>query len=327
MVRTALRVLSAMPHLMTLEIEANMEIRGLARFRKCVSVVIAATMLCAPAYADEISDVSALLEGGQYAVALAKTDEYLSSRPNDSQMRFLKGLALTGMGRRDEAMSQFTNLTSDFPDMPEPYNNLAVLYAESGQYDKARAALERAVNVNSTYALAHENLANMYVQLAAQSYASALKLAPDNVNVRAKHALLLSAINHRGERPATDGTSAGNAKVEVLNAIQEWAKAWSARDIAAYIDFYSQDFLTPHNRPRAKWEGERRARLKEASYIKVSIQDPEISIDGMKATATFIQHYRSDRSSSLDRKTITWEKRGEKWKIVREDSRKLARRS
>ena len=307
-----------------------MDIRKFASFRKFVPAVIAATVLCATVFADEAPDVSALLRAKQYAAALAKTDEHLAGRPNDPQMRFLRGLALTGMGRREEAISHFTKLSSDYPAMPEPYNNLAVLYAAGGQYDKARVALESAVQANPAYARAHENLADMYLQLASQSYVAMLKLEPDNANVRAKQALLLSAVDYRGERaaaaPAAARTAAAavvpNQKAEVVTAIHEWAEAWSARDVAAYLDFYSPDFRTPSNMPRAAWESERRARLKGASFIHVTVRAPEVSIDGTKATAKFKQRYRSDRASSSDRKTLTWEKRGEKWKIVREDSHK-----
>lgn len=335
-----------------------MHIRGFATVRKFIPAVIAATVLCTPVFASEISDVSTSLRAKQYAAALAKADEYLASRPDDPQMRFLKGLALTGMDRREEAISYFTKLSSDYPSMPEPYNNLAVLYAAGGQYDKARAALERAVQANPSYARAHENLADTYAQLASQSYAAMLKLEPDNANVRAKQALILSAINYRAGRtpaapaqsaqapittpaaparweqaPTTAAASARRAQApttaaapgqeaEVVAAIDEWAQAWSARDVADYLDFYSPDFRTPHHMSRAHWEAKRRARLKEASFIDVEIQSPEVSIDGTKATTTFYQSYRSDRSSSRDRKTLIWEKQDGKWKIVREDSRK-----
>jgi tetratricopeptide (TPR) repeat protein len=262
------------------------------------------------------------LRANQYAAALAKTDLHLANRPDDSQMRFLRGLALTGMGRREEAISHFTKLSADDPSMPEPYNNLAVLYAAGGQYDKARIALENAVQVNPAYALARENLADMYLQLANQSYVAMLKLEPNNADVRAKQALLLSAIDYRGERASAGAAAVPDQKAEIVTAIHEWAKAWSARDATAYIDFYSPDFRTPRNMSRAAWEAERRMRLKETSFIDVKVRAPEVSIEGTKATATFHQRYRSNRVSSSDRKTLIWEKRGEKWKIVQEDSRK-----
>lgn len=292
--------------------------RKSAGFRQVVTAAVAAAVLCASAFAVEVSDVSALLRAKQYAAALAKTDEHLAARPDDPQIRFLKGLALTGLGRRDEAIALLTRLSADYPAMPELYNNLAVLHAAAGQPDKARAALEGAVNANPSYARGHENLADMYLQLAAQSYAAMLKLEPNNAEVRAKQALLQSAMNYGGERAA----GVPRQEAEVVAAVNAWAQAWSARDAAAYLAFYSPAFRPPGDVPRAAWEAERGARLKEASVIHVALKAPKVTLDGAKATATFEQSYRSDRSSSKVQKTLVWERQDGAWKIVREDSRK-----
>ncbi|MTV41072.1 nuclear transport factor 2 family protein [Duganella radicis] len=292
--------------------------RKFAGLNKVVPAALAAVVLCAPVRAVEISDVSALLRARQYAAALAQSDEYLAARPDDAQMRFLKGLALAGLGRRAEAIADFTQLTADYPAMPESYNNLAVLQAADGQYDKARMALEGAVKANPSYARGHENLADMYLRLASQSYAQALKLEPNNGAARAKQALLLPALDYRGEAaPAAPGQEA-----EVVAVLQDWARAWSARDVAAYLAFYAADFHTPGNIPRASWEAERSARLRGAAAIHVTLRAPEVVLDGARATAKFDQSYRSDRISSNDRKTLLLEKRDGKWQILREDSRK-----
>lgn len=292
--------------------------RKFASFWKCVPAAVAAAVLCGPGFAGEVSDVSALLRAKQYGAALAQTDEHLAARPDDQQMRFLHGLALAGMGRRDEAISYFTKLCADYPTMPELYNNLAVLYAAGGQYDKARVALEAAVKANPSYAPAHENLADMYLQLAGQSYAEVLKLEPANADVRAKQTLLASAANYGGEH----GAGMPKQEAEVVAAIEAWAHAWSARDVGAYLAFYSPDFRAPGNMARADWEAERSARLKEAAVISVAVRAPQVTVDGARASATFDQSYRSDRGASNDHKTLLWEKRDGKWKILREDSRK-----
>ena len=98
--------------------------------------------------------------------ALAKADAYIAGKPRDPQMRFLRGVILTEQGKQAEAIAAFTQLTQDFPELPEPYNNLAVLYAAQSQFDKARAALEMAIKLNPDYATAHENLGDVYARLA-----------------------------------------------------------------------------------------------------------------------------------------------------------------
>ena len=117
------------------------------------------------AHASEMSDINKLMRAGQYADALTKTDAVLAKHPRDAQLRFTKGLILAEQNRSAEAIAVFSKLTEDFPDLPEPYNNLAVLYAADGQYDKARAALDMAMRTNPTYATALENLGDVYAKI------------------------------------------------------------------------------------------------------------------------------------------------------------------
>ena len=142
------------------------------------------------AHADDYGDVNALLRQGKPVEALAKADAYIAAKPRDPQMRFLRGVILTEQGKQADATAAFTQLTQDYPELPEPYNNLAALYAAQGQYDKARAALEMATKLNPDYATAHENLGDVYVRLAAQSYNRAKQLEAGNTTVPPKLALI-----------------------------------------------------------------------------------------------------------------------------------------
>jgi hypothetical protein len=141
-----------------------------------------------------MSDINKLMRAGQYAEALTKTDAVLAKHPRDAQLRFTKGLILAEQNRSAEAIAVFTKLTEDFPDLPEPYNNLAVLYAADGQYDKARAALDMAMRTNPTYATALENLGDVYAKLASQAYDKALQIDP-GANVPQPKLTLLRSLN------------------------------------------------------------------------------------------------------------------------------------
>jgi ketosteroid isomerase-like protein len=127
-------------------------------------------------HADEFADVSKLAKAGKVAEALTKTNEYLSKHPADAQMRLMKGVLLTDQNKPEEAIAVFIKLTEDYKDLPEPYNNLAVLYAASGQYDKARVVLEKALRTNPSYQTAYENLGDIYGKMASQAYDKALAL-------------------------------------------------------------------------------------------------------------------------------------------------------
>jgi len=155
-----------------------------------VAAALSAALFATGAQADDYGDVSQLIRTGKYTEALAKTDLYLATKPKDPQMRFLKGVALTESGKTDDAIATLSALTQEFPELPEPYNNLAALYASQNQYDKARTALEMAVKLNPAYATAHENLGDVYAKLASQSYSKALQLNANNPQATQKVAAL-----------------------------------------------------------------------------------------------------------------------------------------
>jgi tetratricopeptide (TPR) repeat protein len=159
----------------------------------------AALGLAGAAHADDYSDVNGLLRAGKLAEALTKADQYLAGKPRDAQMRFLKGVIQTESGKPADAISTFSKLTEDYPELPEPYNNLAVLYAGQSQFDKARAALEMAIRTNPSYATAHENLGDVYAKLASQAYSKALQLDANNTGVQPKLALIRDLFSPAGK--------------------------------------------------------------------------------------------------------------------------------
>ena len=165
---------------------------------------LAAALFMSAARADEYTDVNKLVRAGQLTEALTKADQYLAAKPRDPQMRFIKGVIQTEAGKPADAISTFTKITQDYPELPEPYNNLAALYAGQNQFDKARAALEMAIRTNPSYAIAHENLGDVYAKLASQAYSKALQLDGSNTAVPPKLALIrtLFSAEVKGQKPA-----------------------------------------------------------------------------------------------------------------------------
>lgn len=172
------------------------------------AVLSAGLLLSSVAFAD-YAEVNRLMRAGQYAEATTKADQFLAGKPKDPQMRFLKGVILTEQGKPQDAITTFTKLIEDYPELPEPYNNLAVLNAGLGQFDKARAALEMAIRTNPSYATAHENLGDVYAKLASQAYSKALQLDSGNTGIQPKLGLIrdLFAPNLR-VRPAAPAAAA-----------------------------------------------------------------------------------------------------------------------
>ena len=316
-----------------------------------LSVAVAAAMgtSMVMAQSDDYAEVNRLMRAGQMSEALTKVDAYLATKPRDPQMRFLKGVIQSEGGKQTEAIATFSKLTEDFPELPEPYNNLAVLYAGQSQFDKARAALEMAIRTNPSYATAHENLGDVYAKLASQAYSKALQLDATNTAVAPKLSLIrnLFVAEAKGTRPAAAAPAvapapapsaapaptaatkapapasattptAGNATADVENAVAAWASAWSSRNMASYLGSYAPNFTPNDGQSRKSWEAERKARIVPRSRIEVDISDLEVTIDGDRATAKFRQAYASDTFNVTSRKTLDLVKSNGRWLIVRE---------
>ena len=151
---------------------------------------LAAAVPAQAALAEELKEVTRLHHAGQSSAALERADKFLALQPKEAQMRFLKAVVLADIGRGAEAATILHALTQDYPELAEPYNNLAALDAAAGDYGKARAELEESLRLNPGYATAHENLGDVYAMLASQSYARSLTLEPGSVTVLKKLALV-----------------------------------------------------------------------------------------------------------------------------------------
>jgi Flp pilus assembly protein TadD len=143
---------------------------------------------------------------GRTDEAYELTQAALKADPRNAELRFLRGVLLTERGRTDEALVEFQAMVDDFPELPEPYNNIAFIQASRGQWDQARRALEQSINVVPSYALAHENLGDIYLQLAAQAYARAGRLNPQSTSARRKLATSLDLIDRTQAVPADSPT-------------------------------------------------------------------------------------------------------------------------
>ena len=124
-----------------------------------------------------IQEVRELIELGKYEEPNAIIVVQLKDKPRDAQWRYMEALLKAEMGLSlnnedilDSAVFLFERLSEEFPELPEPYNNLAVLYDKMGEEQKAIRSLKLAILNNPDYALAYENLADLYLFLARETY-------------------------------------------------------------------------------------------------------------------------------------------------------------
>jgi tetratricopeptide (TPR) repeat protein len=294
--------------------------------------------------ANSYEDASKLFKQGNYAGALEKIETVITANPRDARARFLKGLILTEQSKPADAIKVFTSLTEDYPELPEPYNNLAVLYASQGQYDKARKSLEMAIRTHPSYAIAHENLGDVYAKMASEAYDKALQLDRSNAAAQTKLAMIKdlfsgSVVPGKGspeptiaaattpattEKPAIPAgkPSAQSAKADtdaVLAAVNGWAKAWSSKNADAYLAYYAPGFQVPGGEARANWESTRRDRIVKPKLIEVTVGSPKVSFDASgRAVVKFRQGYKSDTLNTSGAKILTLVKNNDRWQIVQE---------
>lgn len=350
-----------------------MKMWDFCRTKAFTGLMITALLLVSPAIrADENEEVLKLYKQGNLGKALEQADVYLASKPHDPQMRFNKGLILTEQNKTAEAIKVFSSLSEEYSDLPEPYNNLAVLYASQGQYEKAREALEAAIRTHPSYSTAHENLGDIYAKMASQAYGKAFQLDKGNAEAQTKLAMIKDLFAKRprvatvstpvtpvpappvpvpgsplaveekssskpGQKSAAKTEKPAAEKIasvkkpepakpdvqeesgEILDTVTAWAKAWSDKDVPAYLGFYSSEFRAPGGASRSAWEKTRRERIIKPKSIEVSIVNPKVSFtDATHAKVSFRQSYHSDAIKSNTTKTLDMVRNGQKWQILHE---------
>lgn len=219
--------------------------------RTLAALAFSGLAVISSARADELQDIGAMLKSGQHAQALERVNRYLASRPKDAQARFLKGLILTEQNKSAEAIDVFTKLSQDYPELPEPYNNVAVLYASQGQYEKARTALEMSIRTHPAYATAYENLGDVYTKLASQAYDKALQIDSSNTAAKSKLALMTELISN-GNRPRGTGPVVAAAPTPAAPATPAPAAPPRAPETAKAPAAPAAAPVTPAAKPEAR---------------------------------------------------------------------------
>jgi len=195
-------------------------------FYKIIISIFLSLLLCVTnAYSKtSYGDIQLLINQGEYKEALKLTENQLSANKSDIKLQFMKGLVLTRLDRYRDAEKVFIQLTADNPELPEPFNNLAVVYAAQGKYTEAEEALKNAINTHPSYATAHENLGDIYAKMASRAYNQALELDTSNKAAREKLSLVNELISAPPGPEKTVVASAIPQKVEPVATVKPAVK-------------------------------------------------------------------------------------------------------
>lgn len=351
--------------------------------------------------ATELKQAKQLQSKGDLQGAFNQVNHYLVSNPKDPNGWLLYGISLINQNKLNEAADIFRKLSHLYPDSPEPYNNLAVVYARQGDNDKAVEVLLQAFETNPSYAQVQSNLKTVYSAMATQAYNRALDLnssnkkpdrvslgildqvyqpalpqtvlatatpqpvrpvakpvvkaaAPSQATVSTKPAAKL-IIEERdqsegtvptpiADKPATDVIASAKpvaitktvakaelknkagevlsepVRAEILQTITNWATSWSAQNVPAYLDFYTDSYSPdPASVSHKQWVWGRQQRLSKPSFIKVVISDISLAEAGDgKVRSVFRQKYQSDTYQDDVYKTLTLTQENGIWKILTE---------
>ncbi len=126
------------------------------------------------------SDIEKLVKARKYPEAVDAINAQLKKTPRNVQLRYIKARIQLEMRQLDQAKKTLIEITQQFPELPEPYNNLAAISANQGNWIEARDYLELALKLRPTYSIAAANLGEVYIRLGARAYEDAAKNAQLN---------------------------------------------------------------------------------------------------------------------------------------------------
>jgi tetratricopeptide (TPR) repeat protein len=307
---------------------------------------------------NSIQQLEAKLQLKKYASAAQTGMVLLNHQPDNLNIKFLTALALQNNKQPLIAKKYYQQIIESNPGLPEPRNNLAMIYLQQGQHDQAVDLLISALKTDPAYATAWMNLSNLYKGLASEAYRRALSEEKDVSSV--VHKIKLTALTNLDSLPASSigvkpviekplQTAAVEKNIapvleqkpvtkaplqlekppvtekplsneELIKIVQNWAQAWSKKDIKTYLDAYTS-YFKGRKASHKEWVEIRKNRIKRPGNISVKISNITIkSSTPDQAIVDFHQSYSSATYSDKVVKRVHLTKTGKNWKISRENT-------
>ncbi len=287
-----------------------------------------------PSFAqNKIEEIKLLLKNGKYNHAEILINNSNEDNLNDPELLFYKGINETNLGKKNQAIDTFRDLTERFPELPEPFNNLAVLYAEKAQYRLAKEILEQAIKTNPSYLTAHINLGDIYTKMASEAYNKALEIDKSNNIAITKLSMITQLFNYQPNtkntvidsikrKPAVKVAKLSKKRLSqnILNSIENWKTAWENKDMKSYLNSYASNFNYPNKMTKSDWEKYRTNRIISKKIINLSLSNIQLKFGKEKITAVFIQNYKSGNLNQTSNKTLVFIEENGDWLILEETS-------
>jgi len=267
-----------------------------------------------------------LITQKRFVDAASTGEQLLEQNPSHSQTRFLTAYAYQMSAQTEQAIRLYQSLIEDNPQLPEPRNNLAMIYLGQGDYDRASQLLVEALNTHSSYAIAYDNLSQVYKGIASEAYRRAVSESSEPS--RYTHKIELTAITELEMAPAqlpeTERApkptlvNFANQETRLIESVKSWAQAWSDKDFIAYTGFYTPQYRAKFE-SHQQWLEQRRNRITRPGTINVEVSDIEIKWRSEKrAVIDFKQAFDSPRYSDRVKKRLGFNLIDSEWKITEE---------
>jgi len=155
------------------------------------------------------TEIEKLVKAQKYPDAIKRINELLIKNPRNVQLRFVLARLQIELKQYAAAQKTLIEITQQFPELAEPYNNLAALAANQGQWIEARDYLELALKLKPSYAIASANLGEVYTRLAAKSYIDAAKQRTNQREYQRRATALLGVLKtpQAGNNPTAPNSS------------------------------------------------------------------------------------------------------------------------
>jgi len=271
--------------------------------------------------ASSIQNLQHLIDQKLYDQAARSGEKLLQKHAGDPDIEFLTAYAYQMNQQSGKAAKYYQELIRQYPELPEPRNNLAMIYLSDGDYDSASELLVNAINTHRSYATAYANLSNIYTGIASEAYRRAVSESNEsdsyanNIELTALTRLTPVKARATAESGLTEKSATG---LTLVNQIIGWAKAWSEKDLDAYLGYYSNEHKLDYPTHWA-WVEHRKKRILRPGFIRIEVSNFRIRAQSAnRATIDFEQSFNSLGYSDRVIKRLRLNRINSKWKITDE---------
>ena len=260
--------------------------------------------------------------------ALVEIDLLLESNSNNHNLLFLRAVTLTKLEKKDLAIKTYISLIEKFPKLPEPYNNLAVLYAEQNKLLEAKQILEKALKTNNSYSVAHINLGDVYTRMASDAYRKAFELDESpvaNNKLQLINELFSYSPNMQRNNLVNTGSKSEikskEQEIAELNSfVERWKTSWENKELDTYFSSYSRYFKIKGDISYKGWKKTRTEKIINKKEINIQITNIKYKFKEGYWFVNMSQAYNSGNYSDKENKTLVIINESGDYKIIEENT-------